>query len=91
MDNKEKTVSFRMNDKEAEILNNRVNESGLSKTEYIIKCCLNESPISKSSVAASTCAIRREVDILEEKLKRTNEISIQDLEGIKKELERRWK
>jgi hypothetical protein len=91
MSYKDKTMSFRLNNKEFEIFNNMVKESGLSKTEYIRRSCLTEVPISQSCVAASTCAIRREVDILEEKLVRTREISVEDLSGIKKELERIWK
>lgn len=91
MNNKDKTISFRISNKELDIFNNMVKESGLSKTDYIIKSCLNERPVSKTNVAASSCAIRREVDILQEKLVRTGEISIDDLDVIKKELERKWK
>lgn len=90
-DNRDKTISFRLNNNELEIFNNRVKESGLSKTEYIIKSCLNERPVSKSGIVAGACAMRREVDILEEKLTRTGELSVEDLSGIKKELERKWK
>jgi L-serine deaminase len=91
MNNRDKTISFRLNNKELDIFDNRVKESGLSKTEYIIKSCLSERPMTYSSVTASSCSIRREVDILEEKLIRTGELSVEDLLGIKKELERRWK
>lgn len=91
MNNKKKIMSFRMNDKELDIFNNMVKASGLSKTEYIIMSCLGEKPVSESSVISRTCAIRREVDILQEKLTHIGEITVADFDGIKKELERKWK
>lgn len=91
MNNKDKTISFRLKDKELEIFNNRLKELRMNKTDYIIMSCLNEKNAIHKNIAASSCVIKREIDILEEKLVRTGEISVEDLSGVKKELERRWK
>lgn len=91
MNSKNRIISFRMNNKELEMFNNRVKESGLSKTEYIITSCLGEKPVPESSVISKSCAIKREVDLLLAKLTYGGGITSADFDGIKKELEREWK
>ena len=88
MDNKKRIISFRMNDKELELFNNKVQESGMSKTDYIITSCLGEKPISESSIISKSCAIKREVDLLMAKLTYGTGITNADFDGIKKEMER---
>lgn len=84
------TCSFRMSPREKVLFDQRMLKSGLNKTEFIIASCLEQTGTRKE-IIGKNCAILREIDILENKIRTGEIIDINDIKPLRKLVRNLWK